>query len=210
MDIWQTITTALVGNTIALAILGWLGKSLLEKLLQQDTKRFEVEIKAKADSTIEQLKNELQLRTIEHQVAFTRLHEKRASVIAELNGLLAETLWEAETVLSPIRWAGAPPEREMHRAAEMKLVEFFRYFDKHRIYLPVALCDEIEAMVLEIRHHVIGFGVYLTWDDAALQDHTRREKYEALMAGYTLLKKKVPAIRAHLEDEFRSLLGPRA
>jgi hypothetical protein len=209
MESWQTIAAAVIGNSVALAILGWLGKSLLEKLLQRETKRFEVELKAKADSTIEQLKSDLQLRTIEHEVAFTRLHEKRANVIAELNGLLAETLWEAETVLSPMRWAGSPPEREMHRAAELKLVEFFRYFDKHRVYLPAVLCGEIEAMVLDVRRHVIGFGVYLTWEDAALRDHTRKEKHEALMAGYKLLKEKVPAIRAHLEDEFRSLLGPR-
>eukprot|EP01034_Spumella_vulgaris_P002057 gene2057-2677_t len=208
MNIWQTIVTAVLGNAIVLAVLGWLGNSLLQKLMQRDTHQFEVELKAKADSAIEQLKSDLQLRTIEHQVAFAGLHEKRAGVIAELNGLLAETLWEAETVLSPIRWAGAPSEREMHRAAEVKLVEFFRYFDKHRIYLPVVLCGEVEAMVREIRHHVIGFGVYLTWDDAALQDHTRKEKSQALMAGYNLLKEKVPAIRARLEDEFRTLLSP--
>ena len=210
MEPWQVLTTAVLGNATALAVIGWLGKSLLEKLLQRDSKRFEIEIKAKADATIEQLKSELQLRTIEHQVAFSGLHQKRASVIAELNGLLAETLWEAESVLSPIRWAGSPSERELHRAAEVKLVEFFRYFDKHRIYLPAELCKVVEGLVLEVRHHVIGFGVYLTWDDVALQDHTRKEKSDALLAGYKLLKEKVPELREKLENEFRSLLGPSA
>ncbi len=101
MKPWEAIAAAILGNATAIAILGWLTKSLLEKLLQRDAKRFEIEIKAKADATIEQLKSALQLRTIEHQVAFSGLHQKRASVIADLNGLLAETLWEAENVLSP-------------------------------------------------------------------------------------------------------------
>lgn len=208
MESWKVIATTVLGNAAALTILGWLAKSLLEKLLQRDTKRFEIEIKAKADITIEQLKSQLQLRNIEHQVVFSGLHQKRASVIADLNGLLAETLWEAEGVLSPVRWAGAPSERELHRAAEVKLVEFFRYFDKHRIYLPAELCAVVESLVLQVRHHVIGFGVYLTWDDAALQEHTRKEKSDALLAGYKLLKERVPEIRAKLENEFRSLLGP--
>ena len=210
MKPWEAIAAAILGNATAIAILGWLTKSLLEKLLQRDAKRFEIEIKAKADATIEQLKSALQLRTIEHQVAFSGLHQKRASVIADLNGLLAETLWEAENVLSPLRWAGVPGERELHRAAEAKLVEFFRYFDKHRIYLPAQLCEAVEILVLKVRHHVIGFGVYLTWDDAALQEHTRKEKSDALLAGYKLLKEQVPELRAKLENEFRSLLGPSA
>jgi hypothetical protein len=208
MESWQMLAAALLGDATVLAVMGWLGKSLLEKLLQRDFKRFEIEIKAKADRAIEQLKSELQLRTIEHQVAFSGLHQKRASVIEELNALLAETLWEAQSVLSPIRWAGGPDERELHKAAEAKLVEFFRYFDKHRIYLPVDLSNAVEELVRAVRHHVIGFGVYLAWDDYALQDHTRKEKSDALLAGYTLLKDQVPQLRAKLENEFRSLLGP--
>jgi hypothetical protein len=77
MDPWQYITAAVVGNATALAVLGWLGKSLLEKMLQRDSKRFEIELKAKADSTMEQLKSDLQLRMIEHQVRFSRLHESK-------------------------------------------------------------------------------------------------------------------------------------
>jgi len=199
MDAWQTVATAVLGNAVVLGVLGWLGRSLLEKILLRDSKRFELELQAKSQATIEQLKSELQLRAIEHQVSFSRLHEKRASVIAEMNSLLAETLWEAENVLSVVRWAGEPSEREKHRSAEKKLVEFFRYFDKHRIYLPVALCGALEKLVLEVREHVIGYGVYLTWDEDTLQDHTREEKHKTLMKGYELLKKKVPEVRQQLE-----------
>ncbi len=208
MEIWQTLTAAVLGNVIVLAVLGWLGKSLLEKLMQRDSKRFEIEIKAKADSTIEQLKNELQLRTIEHQIKLSRLHEKRAAVIAEMNALLAEVMWEAESFLSPMEFSGEPDKQQKHQTAMAKLTEFFRYFDKNRIYLPASLCETMEKIVLEVRQHVIKFGVYLHWDDANLMDHTRKEKTDAWLGGWNAVKTQIPTARTQLENEFRTLLAP--
>lgn len=206
MDAWQTLLLAFGGNAALLAVLAFAGKSLLEKLIARDTKRFESELQAKSAATIEQLKNELQLKTIEHQVRFARLHEKRASVIAEINGHLAEVMWEAESFLSPMQWAGDPPMEEKHRGAMNKLVEFFRFFDKHRIYLPEALCSSLEKLVLQVRSHVIGFGVYVRFRDS-LNDHTRDQKEKAWNAGWDAIKNQIPAARKALEDEFRLLLG---
>ena len=79
METWQTILLAFGGNAALLAVLGLLGKSMLDKLIVRDTKQFESELKAKTDATIEHLKNELQLKTIEYQVKFSRLHEKRCA-----------------------------------------------------------------------------------------------------------------------------------
>ena len=84
MDPWQTILLAAGGNVAFLAVLGWLGKSLLDKLIVRETKQFESDLKAKTDAAIEQLKSDLQIRSIEHQVRFSKLHEKRAVVIAEI------------------------------------------------------------------------------------------------------------------------------
>lgn len=210
MELWQTLTAAVLGNAIVLAVLGWLGKSLLEKLILRDSKRFEIEIKAKADSTIEQLKNELQLRTIEHQIKLSRLHEKRATVIADMNALLAEVMWEAESFLSPMELSGEPDKRQKHQAAMNKLTEFFRYFDKNRIYLPAPLCETMEKIVLEVRQHVIKFGIYLHWDDASLMDHTRKEKTDAWINGWNAVKTQIPTVRTQLENEFRILLAPGA
>lgn len=208
MELWQFITAAILGNMAALAVLGWLGKSLLEKLIQRDSKRFEIELKAKADSTIEQLKSDLQLRTIEHQIRFSRLHEKQATVIADLNAHVVEALWEAESFLSPIEWVGEPNKHEKHKAAMDKLVDLYRYFNKHRIYLPERLCSGMEQLVTDVRSHVVSFGVYLPWDDASLPDHTKREKQAALLAGWNAIRNQVPPVKRNLEDEFRALLGP--
>ncbi|MEK6698734.1 MAG: hypothetical protein AABZ10_06800 [Nitrospirota bacterium] len=210
MDAWQTVLLAFGGNAALLAVLGLLGKSLLEKLIARDTKRFETDLKAKSDAAIEQLRSDLQIRSIEHQVRFSRLHEKRATVIAELYGHLVETLWEAESFLSPMEWVGEPDRQEKHRIAMNKLVDFFQYFDKHRIYLPEEICASLEALVLKVRSHVIAFGVYVRFHDQSLNDHTREQKEKAWSEGWDAIKNQVPQARKLLEEEFRTLLGATA
>ena len=211
MDTWQTIAAAVAANTAVLAVLGWLAKSLIEKILARDSKRFEIEIKAKADSAIEELKSQLQIRNLEYEIKFSKLHEKRAATIAEMNSLLAEVAWEAESFLSVMEFSGEPSKRDKHAVAMTKLTEFFRYFDKNKLYLPSGLCEPIEKIVLDVRQHVIKFGVYVHLEDREpLLPHTQKEKTEAWMSGWTALKTQVPAVRAQLEEEFRRLLAPGA
>lgn len=207
MEAWQTILVAFGGNAALLAVLGLLGKSLLEKLIARDTKHFESELKAKSDAAIERLKGDLQIRSIEHQVRFSRLHEERASVIADLYGRLVETLWEAESFLSPAEWAGEPTKREKHQIAMNKLTDFFRFFDKHRIYLPEALCVSLEEIAMRVRSHVIEFGVYTGFDDQNLNDRTREQKDYAWNTGWEAIKNDIPDARKQLEEEFRAILG---
>jgi hypothetical protein len=52
MEPWQTILFAFGGHAALLAVLCWIAKSLLEKLIIRDTKQFESELKAKTDATI--------------------------------------------------------------------------------------------------------------------------------------------------------------
>ncbi|WP_211475055.1 hypothetical protein [Collimonas humicola] len=222
MQTWQTILLAFGGNAALLAVLAYIGKALLEKILARDTTRFvsdlkaksdaavehlKSDLKAKSDTAVEHLKSDLQLRTIEHQVRFSRLHEKRASVITDLYGHLVETLWEAESFLSPMQWVGEPSKKEKHGTTLNQLAIFYRYFDKHRIYLPETLCTSLESLLLKVRSHVIHFGVYVQLDEAGLPDHARQQKDEAWNKGWEAINTEIPPARKRLEDEFRSLLG---
>ena len=207
MEAWQTILIALSGNAAMLAALAYLAKSLIVHKLSRDVSKFQSELKAASDTAIERLKSDLQLHAIEHQVRFSRLHEKRATVIAELNSLLAEAMWEAESFLSVMEFSGEPSKREKHNTATAKLVELARYFDKHRIYLPGELAAPLEALVQRVRTLVIRFGVYLHWEDGQLQDHTRKEKHKAWIEGWEAIRNEVPAARQKLETEFRAILS---
>lgn len=207
METWQTILLAFGGNAALLAVLGLIGKSLLDKLIVRDTKKFESDLQAKSDAAIEHLKNELQLKTIEHQVRFSRLHDKRADVIAELYGFFVEALWDAESFLSKIEWSGEPNKKEKYVAAMNKLIDLYRYFDKNRIYLPHELCSSLEELIVEVRSLVINFGVYVDFPCDSLNNSAQQEKREVWNAGWEAIKNQVPLARQNLENEFRSLLG---
>lgn len=207
MEAWQTILLAFGGNAALLAVLGLLGKSIFESMIARDSKRFEADLQAKSDSAIERLRSDLQIRSIEHQVRFTNLHEKQASVIADIYGHLVETLWEAESFLSPMEWAGELSKQEKHQMAMSKLVEFFRYFDKHRIYLPEPLCVSLEETIMHVRSHVIGFGVFTRFNDQSMNENTRKQKEDAWNRGWEAIKKDIPLARKQLEEKFRGLLG---
>ncbi|HTS23178.1 MAG TPA: hypothetical protein VMN79_15365 [Casimicrobiaceae bacterium] len=210
MEAWETILLAFGGNAALIAVLAVIAKSFLEKLIVRDTKRFEAELKAKADVAIENLKSELQLKAIEHQVRFSRLHEKPAVVIADLYGHLVEALWEAESFLSPMEWAGEPNKKEKHATAMNKLVDLYRYFDKNRIYLPGPICDSLEKLGQDVRMQVIKFGVWVRFDDRSLTGDSQKQKTEAWDSGWNAIKNQIPLARTRLEEEFRLLLGATA
>lgn len=59
MEAWQTVLLAFGGNAALIAILAFLSKSLIEKLVVRDTKVFEADLKRKTDAEIERLKSEM-------------------------------------------------------------------------------------------------------------------------------------------------------
>lgn len=192
MEAWQTLMLAFGGNAALLAVLGIIGKSLLEKLILRDTKLFE---------------SELQRKTNEHQVRFLQLHQKRAAVIAELYGLLVESLWAGESFLSPMEWVGEPTKKEKHIEANNKLAEVYRFFDKNRIYLPPDICKSLEELISNVRTQVIKFGIWVKYEESQLSPESQERKYADWDAAYEVIKTQVPAARISLEDEFRKLLG---
>lgn len=207
METWQSILLAIGGNTALLAVLTYVAKSLFEKVLTRDTKKFESDLKAKSDAEIERLKNQLQIRSIEHQVRFSRLHERRAETIAKLYGLLVEALWAAEIFLSPIGWVGEPSIKEKHTSAMNKLVDAFRYFDQHKIYFDEDLCESLEKLLRETRRLVIEFGVWVGFDDASLSNDSVKQKQEAWLKNWQAIRNDIPEARRQLENKFRSILG---
>ena len=59
METWQTLVLAFGGNAALLAALGFLGKSLLEKIIIRDTKVFEANLSLQTQVEIDRFKSEL-------------------------------------------------------------------------------------------------------------------------------------------------------
>lgn len=190
MELWQSMLVAFGGNAILLLVLGFLGRSLLSSALDKD---------------IEKFKGQLQLAATEHEIRFSKLHEKRAEVIAELYKLIVKAYWEAESFTSPVEWAGEPDKKEKYVSAMNAIAEYFRFFDQHRIYISPDLCAQLENLAKNLRTPVIGFGVWVRYDH--LTDISAEQKDKAWNKAWDSLKNDVPHLRAAIEAEFRTLLG---
>ncbi len=207
MSPWETILLAIGGNAALLAVLGWLARSLLGQLAAKDLERFKSELASASNTAAEQLRHELHLVAQESQILLSKLHKRRAQVVAEAYGLLVEAQWAAQDFVSLVEWAGDPSKMEKYKTAMNKSAEFYRYFDRNRIYLPQPLCDQIEAFLNGMRGKVIGFGVYARHEDAALPDSGIQKKYEAWDKASDYFSNEVPKTRAALEEELRSIIG---
>ena len=96
-------------------------------------------MKSSADVEIERLKTALQAAALEHQVRFSKLHEKRAEVLADLYKLLVEA--EREALHYTYRLGKVPDDQKgQEPQAVKKLREFDSFGDIYRIYLPQHVC----------------------------------------------------------------------
>jgi hypothetical protein len=86
---WQDVITSLAvatgGGLVLVGAWAWLIKTAIPHKLATEADTFKTRIKADADIEIERLKSSLQIVATEHQVRFTKLHEKRAEIIADLS-----------------------------------------------------------------------------------------------------------------------------
>lgn len=212
MEAWQSILLAIGGNTVFLAVLGWLTRSFVQNSLSRDLERHKSALLLQTQLATEQLRHDLQLVAHEHQVTFSNLQERRANVIAEAYGLLVEAYWAGSSFASVIEFGGEPDKKEKYVTAMNAMATFYRFFDKNRIYLPEAVCEAIVTLTKDMRGQVIRLGGYLKYDDANLPPAALEKKHETWDAAWQYFEKQAPAAKLVLERELRALIGdkPRA
>jgi hypothetical protein len=210
MELWQAILLNFGGTATLLVILGWLARSIGTQLLAKDIERFKSDLSAASTATTERLKHDLQLVATEHQVRYSKLQARRGEVIAEMYGLLVEAQWASQSFVSPAEFGGEPSKAEKYATAMNKAAEFYRYFDKNRIFLPLAFCAQTEEFLRNMRTKVVGFGVYVVQEEKFMPDTAHKAKFEAWVKASEYFDKEVPIARAALEQELRTLLGASA
>ena len=218
MDVWKEILIALGSNAALLVVLGFLARSLLNTWLTKDIKRFETDLKAsadseserlkyelksKADASIEQLKSHLQLAATEHQVRFSKLHEKRAEVVAKLYALLVELQYAGQRYVSV--GAYEPKRDDEFSKTVAKVYEVFLFIEEHQIYLPDSVCTSLTEFRETVDKSVAGVQAYEKYTDGSA--NFRQEKTQVLKGAAEAFEKRIPAVREALKDEFRTILG---
>jgi hypothetical protein len=192
VELWQSLLVAFGGNAALLLVLGFLGRSLLSTVLAKDVEKF---------------KAALHQAGVEHQIRFSKLHEKRAEVLADLYKLLVAAVWQVSEFTSPMQF-GDPDRKAQYAAAINAVAAYFRFFDQHRIWLPPELCEPLESFAKQLRTPAINLGVYLRIENPT--DKTLKEQSEVWDKAWQKVDGDIPKLRSAIEAEFRKLLGATA
>jgi len=192
---FEDILVILISNGLFLTILAFLLKSTINHVLTKDIESYKIKLKADIDRM-----------AFEHQTRFSNLQEKRGVIIEELNDLLCEAIRAAGDFASPAEFEGEKTKSEKSQIAWKAIMEFYRYFNRKKIFLSEDTCNKIENLYLAIRNPVYDYSIYVNspHNDA----HTSGKKFDAWVNAWDSIdKNEVPAARNALESDFRKLLG---
>ena len=205
-DLITNVGTTLVSGTVVVGAVAWVVKALLSDRLGRQAEAFKIQVKADADAANEQLRNSLQMMALEHQVRFSKLHEKRAGIIDDVYGRLVDAEKEGRRfALVESYQTGTEEQKEASRTTETTMQDLSEFIEKRRLYLPEPICALLKSCLDPMQDHVIRLGVYGTI--VPLTPEQRIEKHELFMAAHKAFVEELPKARRLLEDEFRKILG---
>lgn len=208
----EFVLLALGGNALLIAVLGYLAKALMSQFLTKDVERFKTSLSQASTTAAEELKHRLSLTAHEHNVRFTRLHEKQAQVLEEIYAKLL-TFEDASAALA---YASSDTMAELMepalRAAEDAGKALERHIRSHQIYLPEATSDNLAAMLEQIFALLAECSFSLSArrldrEGASLVTVTPTQARDAWAHVHDYLIRQAPNIRRSVEIEFRRLLG---
>lgn len=220
MTAWKEILISLGGNATTLIVLAFLARSLIQTWLAKDVKKFEAglttvanselerlksELRAGADASLERLRVELQLKGMERQVRFSKLHERRAEAIEELYTRLVDTQFEARRYVL-VTGHDESARAKTGSAIYDKLANLNFLIERNRIYLPENICGLLDAFQKELRRAVVAVQVYAPITYPASQS-IAEEKAREILKAVEAFEANIPRARKSLEEELRAILG---
>lgn len=220
---WQRVLAEFVatvgGGGVCLAAAAWLLRTVIadrlkansdieiarvQNALSRDLKAFEMQLKSRSDVEIERLKTALQVNAAEHQIRFSKMHERQADVIAEVYKLLVQAQRDGLQYIYQL--GKVPPEKE---GAEPPAIQSLRtldgYLDTHRIYLSEKTCNLLENISEKLRGPAVHARVYggINYPNP----DTAAERNAGFKKAFDEFSGAIPAARRALEEELRGILG---
>lgn len=210
MDLMNSVLVALGGTGVFLAVVAFLGRSLIKHWLDKDLGKFKIDLQHTAAQELETLKSHLHMAANEHSILLTKLQERRAEVIGELYGQISKGVRELISYLRPLQLAGEENRTEKAAAARTALMTALHSFEDKRVWLPVECADGTAAFLEELRQMFNRYDILRQSAERRPHDGAQEREMEAWMMAWARLSgDEFIATRRSLEDEMRKLLEPR-
>ena len=98
---WPDVVTQLASFGIGVAALGWLARAIIVHWLGKDVEQYRSKLQSAHDVEMEKLRNDLRLRSIEHEIRFRSIHARQADALAGIDTLEGYTDW-MKGLLTPV------------------------------------------------------------------------------------------------------------
>jgi hypothetical protein len=204
MTMEQVILELIKSLGIAFFVSGaaaWLTKSVITHFLFRNIEEYKIELKRQSDKEVEEIKSRLTILALERQIVFSRLHEKRADIIAEAYALFHELYSKTSKMSHDIFFAGgSAPKKELQLIFD-ECLKFYDFFQRNRIYFDENTCMKIDRLL-----ELIGEANIVVRRAPDNLDHASKDTNEAYQK-IAILLDQLPEIKKLLVADFRGLLG---
>lgn len=198
------------------SILGWI-KRKIEHDLAKDLETHKAELKAETDrqiethkaalaiqntKEIERLKADLQIIAAERQIQFSRLHERRAKILATTFKYVLAFYDCCRACLDATDGGRNRIPSDRAHEAKIALGVLHRFVRSRLYYLPVSLLNKINSLKASLTELIGGFSA----DEKYLGNPTQAN-HDAWQTSQSMLYAVVNPMLDQIADEFRTMVG---
>jgi hypothetical protein len=193
------------GTAVAVAAVAWLARSIITHWLSKDVEVYKTRLQAESAVALERIRSELQILAARRNIEYSRIHEKRLEIIAELVSKISAFHERVSAYVSEVEWGGAPSKEERRKLTAEAFADFNKYFIPRRFFLPKPTVQKVEAFRAGLYKTSVDFMFYVEYPREHKTDLNKDVDVWTQASDYTL--KEAPKLIADLEDEFRNILG---
>lgn len=215
---WMTMAQNVGTFGVGTGILAILIRSLVVNSLNRDLEAYKSKLNADLEvhkstmaKDVEAFKSNLQLATIEHQVRFSKLHDKRAQVIQDLYGKLVALDTVIHSVLKRFQKVGEATLEEKVREYGRLHNELNEFFLPNRIFFGSETCRVIDDLLFLSRDTYFDITTYPVDPESPEYKYGPRdllnERHEYWEKARKAFDTDIKNLKEQLETQFRAMLG---
>jgi hypothetical protein len=195
---WTTIISVFGGSIAFFSAAAWLAKSLVSHFLKKDVETYKAQLQFDQSLMMEKFRADLEKVSLEHQVKFSKLHEKRAEVIAELYSLIVLANDAIESCLEAFQ--AKKKQASLANTATQRGDELANHITFNKIYFSLALSRELDELSVCLIDAAISYKFYC-------EDSPKKESWENIESLLSEATIDASSALRIAEAEFRELLG---
>lgn len=186
-----------------LTVLGFLSRTIIIHWLNKDVEKYKAKLQNAHDVEMEKLRNELNIRYIEHDIRFRSIYEKQAEIIAETYSLLYELNRSVDSYVAILEQTGEPSKEDKFESVIKAYDDFKTYFYPRKIYFPQNISKEIENLsnTLVRISNEFSQGRWREQSGIPTKDQNYWEETSKM------IRETIPPLLRQLENDFQKILG---